>query len=142
MQVHNSIKAHFFDLEGIDFPDSPDAFLRLETNATYPVPIGLVVSFVSVKVTNSAIYGALVLFFTYLMISLEVAHRTVVSMLSATAAIATLATLNERPSLGTIVTWLDIETLVLLFSMMVIVSVMSETGIFDHVGTWAFHMTG
>ena len=37
--------------------------------------------------------------------------RTVIAMLSATTSIAVLATLNERPTLENIVSWLDIETL-------------------------------
>ena len=38
-------------------------------------------------------------------------------------------------------TWLDIETLVLLFSMMIIVSILSETGAFNFMGFWAFKIT-
>ena len=64
----------------------------------------------------------------YVAIIFEVAHRTVVTMIASTAAITVLAYLNIRPSLEEIVTWVDVETLVLLFGMMVIVSVMSETG--------------
>ena len=46
-----------------------------------------------------------------------------------------------RPTLEEIITWIDIETLVLLFSMMVIVSVLSETGLFNCMGYWAFRTT-
>ena len=49
-------------------------------------------------------------------------------MLASTAAITALAWLNVRPSLEEVITWVDVETLVLLFGMMVIVSVISETG--------------
>ena len=59
-------------------------------------------------------------------------------MLAATTAIGVLAALNERPSLEIIITWVDIETLTLLFSMMVIVSILSETGAFNYLGFWAF----
>ena len=48
---------------------------------------------------------------------------------------------NERPSLEIIITWIDIETLTLLFSMMVIVSILSETGAFNYLGFWAFKVT-
>ena len=40
-----------------------------------------------------------------------------------------------------VLTWVDVETLTLLFSMMVIVSVLSETGIFNYMGYWAFKVT-
>ena len=49
-------------------------------------------------------------------------------MLASTAAITALAWLNVRPSLEEVITWVDVETLVLLFGMMVLVSVISETG--------------
>ena len=42
-------------------------------------------------------------------------------MLMATAAISILALLDERPSLEEILTWIDIETLTLLFAMMIMV---------------------
>ena len=42
-------------------------------------------------------------------------------MLMATAVISVLAFLDERPSLEEILTWIDIETLTLLFAMMIMV---------------------
>ena len=46
-----------------------------------------------------------------------------------------------RPTLAEVLTWVDVETLTLLFSMMVIVSVLSESGIFNYMGYWAFRVT-
>lgn len=40
--------------------------------------------------------------------------------------------LSQRPTLEKIVSWLDIETLALLFGMMIIVAIFSETGFFDY----------
>jgi P protein len=74
--------------------------------------------------------SGLVLASMYGLILAEVAHRTVVTMLAATAAVAVLAVADERPSLAEIVGWVDVETLTLLFSMMVIVGILSETGVF------------
>ncbi len=47
----------------------------------------------------------------------------------------------SRPTLAEVLTWVDVETLTLLFSMMVIVSVISETGLFNYMGFWAFKVT-
>ena len=52
-----------------------------------------------------------------------------------------LKTCNYRPTLAEVLTWVDVETLTLLFSMMVIVSVVSETGLFNYMGYWAFKVT-
>jgi Na+/H+ antiporter NhaD/arsenite permease-like protein len=83
-------------------------------------------------------YGSIILVVLYICIIFELANRTVIAMLAATTAIGVLAALNERPSLEIIITWVDIETLTLLFSMMVIVSILSETGAFNYLGFWAF----
>lgn len=39
---------------------------------------------------------------------------------------------SKRPTLEEIMSWLDVETLALLFGMMVIVAIFSETGFFDY----------
>jgi P protein len=41
-----------------------------------------------------------------------------------------------------LVSWIDVETLLLLFSMMVIVAILSETGIFDYMAVLAYKVTG
>lgn len=109
----------------------------------YPEPLPLVVTaqLLSGGVNLSLVYGGIILVVMYVGIIFEVAHRTVVTMLAATGAIAVLAVINNRPTLEMIITWVDIETLVLLFSMMVIVSVMSETGLFNYIGYWTFKVT-
>lgn len=37
-----------------------------------------------------------------------------------------------------VVEWMDSETLLLLFSMMILVAVLTETGIFDYTAVYAF----
>ena len=89
---------------------------------------------------QGVIYGSIILVVLYICIIFELANRTVIAMLAATTAIGVLAALNERPSLEIIITWVDIETLTLLFSMMVIVSILSETGAFNYLGFWVSPM--
>lgn len=59
-------------------------------------------------------------------------------MLASTTAVALLAALNARPTMTEIITWIDVETLLLLFSMMTIVTIFSETGIFDYMSVYAY----
>lgn len=59
-------------------------------------------------------------------------------MLASTMSVAILAALNERPTMEEIVSWIDIETVLLLFSMMTLVTIFSETGIFDHTAIYAY----
>lgn len=49
-----------------------------------------------------------------------------------------LAAMNERPTMAVIVSWIDVETLLLLFGMMILVAVLSETGVFDFFAVYAF----
>ena len=103
--------------------------------------MAVTIQLVSTLVDAGVVLGAVVLVAMYVFIIFDLVHRTVVSMLAATAAIAILAILDERPALEEIITWIDIETLTLLFSMMVIVSIVSETGVFNYVGFLAFKWT-
>ncbi|TMS20702.1 P protein, partial [Larimichthys crocea] len=47
----------------------------------------------------------------------------------------------ERPSLVTVVEWIDYETLALLFGMMVLVAIFSETGFFDYCAVKAYQLS-
>ncbi|KAE8736984.1 hypothetical protein FOCC_FOCC017556 [Frankliniella occidentalis] len=64
------------------------------------------------------------------------------AMIASTMSVAILAALNERPSMAELVSWIDVETLLLLFSMMVLVAIFSETGIFDYLAVYAYKITG
>lgn len=46
--------------------------------------------------------------------------------------------MNERPPMTLIMSWIDIETLLLLFGMMILVAILSETGVFDYLAVYAF----
>lgn len=90
-------------------------------------------------------------------------HRTLAAMIASTMSVAILAALNEvsffcvcnfvlflfllfflfflffqRPTMAELVQWIDVETLLLLFSMMVLVAIFSETGIFDYMAVYAY----
>lgn len=62
------------------------------------------------------------------------------ALLVSTSALSVLALVGERPSLEEMVAWLDVETLLLLFSMMILVAIMSETGLFDFLAVYAFEV--
>jgi P protein len=49
--------------------------------------------------------------------------------------------MNERPPMAMIISWIDVETLLLLFGMMILVAVLSETGVFDYLAVYAFKIT-
>ena len=46
--------------------------------------------------------------------------------------------MNERPPMSLIMSWIDVETILLLFGMMIIVAILSETGVFDYLAVYAY----
>ncbi|XP_075163669.1 P protein-like [Haematobia irritans] len=82
--------------------------------------------------------GALVLILLYVLIIWEFVNRTFAAVVASTLAIGILAALNARPSTLKIMSWVDVETLILLFGMMVLVSILSESGIFDYLAVLAY----
>ncbi|CAN8001025.1 unnamed protein product [Ixodes hexagonus] len=88
----------------------------------------------------------------YFLIGFELVHRTLAALIGATMAVAflsivgeasrhrSLASLLRRPSLERVVSWLDVETLCLLFGMMVLVGILCETGFFDYAAVLAYRV--
>lgn len=112
--------------------------LRIYTNLPISIPINLAYDPTPIDKSLGVIYAAIVLFGLYAMIIWEIVHRTFAAMLASTMSIALLAYMNERPTMPDIMSWIDIETLLLLFGMMILVAIMSETGIFDYLAVYAF----
>ncbi|XP_008405854.1 P protein [Poecilia reticulata] len=92
------------------------------------------------KETQVAIAG-IILAGVYVLIIFEIVHRTLAAMLGSLAALAALAIIGDRPSLVTVVEWIDYETLALLFGMMVLVAIFSETGFFDYCAVKAYQLS-
>lgn len=61
------------------------------------------------------IYAAIVLLGLYVMIIWELVHRTFAAMIASTLSIGILAYMNERPPMSLLMSWIDIETLLLLY---------------------------
>ncbi|XP_078737261.1 P protein [Lampetra fluviatilis] len=85
--------------------------------------------------------AALILTAVYAFIVFEVVHRALAAMLGSLAALAVLAAIGNRPALTTVVAWIDYGTLALLFGMMILVAVFSETGFFDWCAVMAYKVS-
>lgn len=83
-------------------------------------------------------FGAAVLIGLYILIIFEVVDRTFAALIAANLSIAALALFNERPDLEEIIAWIDMDTLMLLFGMMILVAITSETGVFDFMAVYVF----
>ncbi|XP_060515962.1 P protein isoform X2 [Cylas formicarius] len=118
-------------------------FLRLQfrSNLKQNLPLLMGYNLQPIAPDIGIIYAALLLIGLYVLIITEIIHRTLAAMLASTISVAILAVFNARPTLHEIVSWMDVETLILLFSMMILVTIFSETGIFDYVAFWAYKKT-
>ncbi|XP_069006064.1 P protein [Embiotoca jacksoni] len=111
----------------------------LQDNEVVPLSMTHQALYVSVE-TQVAISGV-ILAGVYVLIIFEIVHRTLAAMLGSLAALAALAIIGDRPSLANVVEWIDYETLALLFGMMVMVAIFSETGFFDYCAVKAYQLS-
>ncbi|XP_052864843.1 P protein-like [Anopheles cruzii] len=113
--------------------------IRSNIQASMPVAVNYDQSPVNRDV--GVIYAAFVLIFLYVLIIWEIVHRTFAAVIASTLAISILAALNDRPTMEDIVGWIDVETILLLFSMMILVAILAETGIFDYISVYIYKIT-
>ncbi|XP_075593603.1 P protein [Balearica regulorum gibbericeps] len=105
------------------------------------VPLSMKHQYLHANIEAQVTVASIILVGVYVLIILEIVHRTLAAMLGSLAALATLATVGERPSMVTVVEWIDYETLALLFGMMVLVAIFSETGFFDYCAVKAYRFS-
>ncbi|XP_061894387.1 LOW QUALITY PROTEIN: P protein [Entelurus aequoreus] len=105
------------------------------------VPLSMNHQSLYVNVETQVAIAGIILTGVYILIIFEIVHRTLAAMLGSLAALAALAIIGDRPSLVTVVEWIDYETLTLLFGMMVLVAIFSETGFFDYCAMKAYRLS-
>ncbi|XP_068141613.1 P protein isoform X2 [Drosophila tropicalis] len=117
--------------------------LRFEFSSSIDgeLPLQLNVDESPIYKRDGVIYAAVVLCGLYVMIIWEIVNRTFAAIIASTLSVGILAALNSRPSMATIMGWIDVETLLLLFGMMILVAILSETGVFDYLAVYAYKIT-
>ncbi|KAG8183960.1 hypothetical protein JTE90_005190 [Oedothorax gibbosus] len=133
-EVNSKILEHDFELEENEKSDSKTYQVVVSTNKRRDyVSLSVDVSVESKLAVGQIIVALCILIGLYILIIFELVHRTLAAMIGATTAISCLALIGERPSLMEVLSWIDVETLSLLFGMMVLVSILCETGFFDYI---------
>lgn len=107
-----------------------------DLNTSFPMNFAYDPSPIDTRV--GIILAACILLGLYVMIIWELVHRTFAAIIASTMCIGTLALMNERPTMPVLMSWIDVETLLLLFGMMILVAILSETGIFDFLAVYAY----
>lgn len=114
--------------------------LTSELNVSFPTNFAYDPSPIDTEL--GIILAAVILLGLYVMIIWELVHRTFAAIIASTMVIGVLALLNERPPMPVLMSWIDVETLLLLFGMMILVAILSETGIFDFLAVYAYKVRG
>lgn len=84
------------------------------------------------------IIAALILIVMYLLMIFELVNRNLAALIGASAAVAAHDCLIDYVEMEEILKWEDLETLALLFGMMIIVNVLSESGLFNFLAIWSY----
>ncbi|KAG4072992.1 hypothetical protein HA402_009411 [Bradysia odoriphaga] len=112
--------------------------IKFQTNSVEEFAIQLGYDMSPINMNVGVIFGGAILILFYGLIIFEVVHRTFAAVMSSILTITILTLLNDRPTMSDVVTYMDMEALLLLFSMMIVVAVMTETGVFDYLAYYAF----
>jgi Na+/H+ antiporter NhaD/arsenite permease-like protein len=123
--------------------DLYDIKFVFSTTSIEPLSINFDCKQLSQQASNKTLYATLLLIFVYGMIMFDLVHRTLAAALGAVGGITVISVVEmNRPTLTTIVSWVEWETLMLMFGMMIIVAIFCETGFFDLVAVQIFRYVG
>lgn len=86
----------------------------------------------------AVVLGGIVLLLLYVFIVFELVHRTVAAMMATSMALGVLAAFGERQSMKEVMACVDFDTILLLFSMMLLVAMMVPSGLFDYAAVCAY----
>eukprot|EP01111_Echinosteliopsis_oligospora_P013449 TRINITY_DN4828_c0_g3_i1.p1 TRINITY_DN4828_c0_g3~~TRINITY_DN4828_c0_g3_i1.p1 ORF type:complete len:634 (-),score=139.54 TRINITY_DN4828_c0_g3_i1:391-2292(-) len=125
-----------------ELPDSKSHYrLFVYTNSPAPVPLEIELRQHSSAYRYKEFLAALVLIGMYILIVFEIIDRTLSAILGSFMILAMLALVKARPPLDVIVTWIEYNTLALLFGMMLIVGIFSTTGFFEWIALKAYDVS-
>jgi len=142
--VSEHLKADFSTFILRDFESKHgSAWMQFQTDCPDPVAISFTAVDTGVVGVVGVWLGAVLLVGVFGLIMIEIIHRTLVAFIGAAAVLFILALQHRLPPIATILTWMDHGTLALLFGMMVIVALLSRSGVFEYFSVLiVFHSKG
>ena len=117
-------------------------YFNVSTTSETPIAMMFQADGLPPHAKHRTLLSALLLALVYFCIVTDIVHRTLVAMIGAALSLLLLATLNYHASMQTAIVWMDEGTLALLFGMMIIVNLVSTTGLFEWVAIRALGMSG
>jgi Na+/H+ antiporter NhaD/arsenite permease-like protein len=123
------------DINEVEFTfrskDKANVDFTFSTQHQYIVPFTVSISGSDLDTTTQVILAAVILALVYVLIIFEFVHRSMAAIIGSTAALGVLSMLNQRSSLVEVLELIEWNTIWLLFGMMVLVAIFSQTGFFD-----------
>ncbi|XP_064553557.1 P protein-like [Drosophila montana] len=140
---HKHNKMLNFKALGVEMRADSDVQLQvtLLNGNTDPTAVALSVDFDPLNENAGVIAAAVLLIFLYVLIIWDITDRTFAALFVATASIGVLCIMGERPSMAVVISWIDMDTMMLLFGMMILVAIIAETGIFGYASVWAYRIS-
>ncbi|KAH8239874.1 hypothetical protein KR032_008907 [Drosophila birchii] len=117
------------------------AMVSFESKSDDPISLVVVSDASPILSEYGLFYAGFLLLTFYVLIILELTDHTFAALLMATTGVAIITVIGHRPTLEKIISWIDFETLTLLVGMMIIVGIMSETGLFDWLAILAYRIS-
>ena len=93
------------------------------------------------SIRYQVLWGITILSLVYVLIIFELVHRTIAALLGSFWALAVLSLVQERPAFLEVISWIDYNTIGLLFGMMLMVGIFSTTGFFEWSAVRAYKLS-
>lgn len=121
----------------------PDFMFRaiLISNAKESIGFRMTIDSNPLENSKGVALAIILLIFLYVLIVFNVVDRTLAAILSSTAAVAVLCVMDKAPTLTDLASWIDMDTLIFIFCMMIMMSILSQTGFFDYATMIAYKLS-
>ncbi|EDW04222.1 GH10103 [Drosophila grimshawi] len=116
--------------------------LHIHSNVEQDLAIELNYNPVIVNTRTGSILAGIILLLFYGLLVWEQLERPFVAMICSILSVTALAVLQDRPNMDEMKEWMDMELLTLLFCMMLLILILTETGIFDYLAVICFEISG
>lgn len=123
--------------------DDPNFLFRaiLTSNAKESIGFRVIVDSNPLNVTKGVGLSIILLIFLYVLIVFIIVDRTLAALLALTAAVAVLCVMNNAPTITEMASWNDMDTLIFIFCMMIMTSVLAKTGFLDYATMIAYKLS-
>ncbi|XP_017095869.3 P protein [Drosophila bipectinata] len=123
---------------------SKDSEFRLHIFSDVETDLAITLNYnpLIVNARIGSILAGLILLIFYALLVWELFERPFVAMICSILSVTALACFNDRPNMDEIIQWMDMELLTLLFCMMLLILILTETGVFDYLAVFCFEISG